>query len=115
MHACNCAGVLPGSKRLFLIQIKLARRWISRFKHACRPLLQRAALDARRSSLRGQPRRPATGERAVYPASNVTLDEMRRATEAMALLEALYARALALFFRRAEAVERLTGVRLLCE
>ena len=57
----------------------------------------------------------ATGERAVYPASNVTLDEMRRATEAMALHEALYARALALFFRRAEAVERLTGVRLLCE
>ena len=39
----------------------------------------------------------------------------RRATEAMALNEALYARALALFFRRAEAVERLTGVRLLCE
>jgi len=34
--------------------------------------------------------------------SNVTLDEMRRATEAMALHEALYARALALFFRRAE-------------
>ena len=57
----------------------------------------------------------ATGERAVYPASIVTLDEMRRATEAMALHEALYARALALFFRRAEAVERVTGVRLLCE
>jgi len=45
----------------------------------------------------------------------VTIDEMRRATEAMALPEALYARALALFFRRVEAVERLTGVRLLCE